>query len=80
MNIGYISPTNPFVDKKRWSETNYSTREALELAGHTVEWIKYDNTNLFLKIYNRIIYKLIYGNGTPAYSRLSSWLKVKNYP
>ena len=47
MNIGYISPTNPFVDKKRWSGTNYSTREALELAGHTVEWIKYDNTNLF---------------------------------
>ena len=77
MNIGYISPTNPFVDKKRWSGTNYSTREALELAGHTVEWIKYDNTNLFLKIYNRIIYKLIYGNGTPTYSRLSSWLKVK---
>lgn len=33
MNIGYFSPTNPFVDKKSWSGTYYSTREALELAG-----------------------------------------------
>ena len=77
MKIGYISPTNPFIDKKSWSGTYYSTREALELAGHTVEWIQYDNKNLFLRIYNKIIYKLIYGNGSVTHSRLSGWLKVK---
>lgn len=77
INIGYISPTNPFVDKKGWSGTYYNVREALELAGHKVEWIQYDSNSLFLKIFNKI-YKLIYGNGSFTHSRLSSWLKVNS--
>ncbi|KGH62267.1 hypothetical protein X375_05835 [Oenococcus oeni S13] len=46
MKIGYISPTNPFTDKKTWSGTYYNTRKALEHAGHEVEWIRYDINGL----------------------------------
>lgn len=34
MLIGYISPTNPFEDRKAWSGTYFNTRKALEKAGH----------------------------------------------
>lgn len=76
MNIGYFSPTNPFVDKKSWSGTYYSTREALELAGHKVTWIKYVDDSLILKL-SRKFYTLFYGKGSFTHSRISSKLKVR---
>lgn len=40
--IGYVSESNPFRDRKAWSGTIYKIREAIENAGYTVIWIKYN--------------------------------------
>ncbi len=41
MKIGYISPTDPFTDRKAWSGTHYNVCQSLITAGHDVEWIRY---------------------------------------
>ena len=55
MLVGYVSPTDPFKDRKSWSGTYYNTREALEKAGHQVEWVSYTNwtktDKFFAKVY-----------------------------
>ena len=56
--IGYVSPTNPFTDRKAWSGLTYKVRESIERAGYEVVWIPYRTKstgirfwNLLLKIY-----------------------------
>lgn len=41
MKIGYISPTNPFTDRKAWSGTHFNVCQSLIAAGHEVQWIQY---------------------------------------
>lgn len=58
--IGYVSYSNPFLDKKDWSGTRYKLREALENAGYNVEWIPYSVPKIKV-IFVIIILKLLYG-------------------
>lgn len=58
MVIGYVSPTNPFTDRRAWSGLTYKIRESLESIGIEVVWIPYNTVtfgihfwNLMLKIY-----------------------------
>lgn len=37
MKIGYLSPTNPFEDRRGWSGTYYNICQALMAAGHWIE-------------------------------------------
>ena len=41
MIIGYVSPTNPFTDRKAWSGLTYKVRESIERAGYDIIWIPY---------------------------------------
>lgn len=77
MLIGYISPTNPFEDRKAWSGTYFNTRKALEKAGHQVEWIPYKNGGIMDKIFRKG-YRLFYGNGSYVHSSAASWLHTKS--
>lgn len=66
MTIGYLSPTNPFKDRKGWSGTYFSTRQAIEDAGFKVEWIPSEEPGIFFKIKHKVlkvIHRLIYGKG-----------------
>lgn len=58
MVIGYVSPTNPFKDRKAWSGLTYKIRESLESIGIEVVWVPYKTVtfgihfwNLLLRIY-----------------------------
>lgn len=58
MTIGYVSPTNPFTDRRAWSGLTFKVRESIERAGYEVVWIPYKTIsngirfwNLLLKIY-----------------------------
>lgn len=77
MKIGYITPSNPFIDKKSWSGTYYKTREALELAGHNVEWIPYNENTLSIKIFRKL-YRILFGRGSFTHSRISGLIKSKS--
>lgn len=37
--VGFISPFDPFHDKKAWSGTIYKLRESVQNAGYNVKWI-----------------------------------------
>lgn len=39
MTVGFVTPFNPFHDKKAWSGTIYKMRESVQNAGYNVEWI-----------------------------------------
>lgn len=77
MLIGYLSPTDPFTDRKAWSGTYYNTREALEKVGHQVEWVDYKIDTLTDKVLSKV-YRLLYGHGSYTHSRLASKLRVKS--
>lgn len=77
MKIGYITPSNPFIDKKSWSGTYYKTREALELAGHNVEWVPYNENTLSIKIFRKL-YRILFGRGSFTHSRISGLIKSKS--
>lgn len=77
LKIGFISPVNPFEDRKSWSGTYYNTRLALEKAGYEVFWIKYNNNGLLLKMYRKI-YKYIYKNGPVDHTKLASLIKINS--
>lgn len=58
MTIGYVSPTNPYTDRKAWSGLTFKVRESIERAGCEVVWIPYKTVtkairfwNLTLKVY-----------------------------
>ena len=77
LKIGFISPVNPFKDRKSWSGTYYNTRLALERAGHEIFWIKYNNNGLLLKIYRKM-YKYIYKSGPVDHTKLASIIKISS--
>ena len=78
MKIGYISPIDPFRDRKAWSGTYFSTREALENAGNTVEWISYNSSSIWIKLSYKL-YRFIFGKvGNVTHFRLVGWLKAKS--
>ncbi|GHN29300.1 glycosyltransferase family 4 protein [Lactobacillus delbrueckii] len=80
MTIGYLSPTNPFTDRKGWSGTYFSTRQAIEDAGFKVEWVPSEETGTFFKIEHRVlkmVHCLIYGRGIFDNSTMSSKLRVR---
>lgn len=71
MKIGYLSPTNPFEDRRGWSGTYYNICQALMAAGHEVEWIPYQTNGMRQKILG-IIFKLVhFGKGNSIY-----WKKI----
>lgn len=77
MLVGYVSPTDPFKDRKSWSGTYYNTREALEKAGHQVEWVSYTNWTKTDKFFAKV-YKAIYGRkGSYIHSRLASHIRTR---
>lgn len=49
--IGYVTPYNPFEDRKAFSGVIYKLRAAIEKAGFQVIWIPYQNkiNNMFFK-------------------------------
>lgn len=49
--IGFVSASNPFVDRKAWSGTIFMLRSALEKAGFKVKWIPYESNSLLIKSY-----------------------------
>lgn len=71
MKIGYISPADPFVDKKGWSGTYYGICKALETSGHHVEWIPYKNSRFINKVLSKV-YRIFFGKGSYYHSRLIS--------
>ena len=56
MTIGYLSPTNPFKDRKGWSGTYFSTRQAIEDAGFDANLVS--NADDVGIIHKRIIQNL----------------------
>ena len=77
IRVGYVSPVDPFKDRKAWSGTYYSTREALSNMGYDIRWVSYRSNNLFTKLFRRV-YQLIFGRDSSfTHSRLSSWSKVR---
>lgn len=79
MRIGYISPTDPFQDKRSWSGTNFVLREVLENAGNSVEWISYKNAGLIDRLCSRL-YRFVYGKGSFIHSRYASWIHALSIP
>lgn len=57
MKIGYISATDPFVDRVAWSGTIFKLREAIEKADFEVVWIPY-KTHSFYISFLQIVYKI----------------------
>lgn len=55
MKIGYISPTDPFTDRKAWSGTHYNVCQSLIAAGHDVHWIKYSVRSPRVRISAKIL-------------------------
>lgn len=76
LKVGFISPVDPFSNRKGWSGTYYSTRVALENIGCKVTWISYKNEGFLLKI-SSFLYKLLYGRGSTNHFRLNSFLKAR---
>lgn len=86
--IGYISPTNPFTDRKAWSGLTYKVRESLERAGFEVVWIPYRILtkgirvwNLLLRVYCAIFARgkrFLLGENFPATARIMAKSIVKN--
>ncbi len=58
MKIGYISETNPFVDRYSWSGLIFKIREAIENAGFTVVWIPFRTDSSLVKFSEKIRWKL----------------------
>lgn len=75
--IGYISPTNPEVDRMSWSGTFYNTYHAIQEAGYKVEWVPY-NVNRFLNKVGALAYKLNYGIGSYDHSTYASEIHTKS--
>ena len=65
MTIGYISPTNPFTDRKAWSGLTYKVRESIENAGFEVVWIPYKTVSLGIHFWNFLlkIYCALFARG-----------------
>ncbi len=55
MIIGYVSPTNPFTDRKAWSGLTYKVRESIERAGFDVVWIPYKTNSYGIRIWNMLL-------------------------
>ena len=80
MIIGYVSPTNPFTDRRAWSGLTFKVRESIERAGYKVVWIPFKTTsnrmrfwNLLLKIYCRVFAKgkrFLLGENYPATAQI----------
>lgn len=78
MKIGYISPVNPFYDKKEWSGTFYNVYHALQKAGYEVEWIGYKNNTIYQNIL-RTLYKVYHlGKVKTAYWEKIGQLKANS--
>lgn len=72
--IGFVSSTDPFMDKAAWSGTTYRVREAIEKAGYEVVWIPYKASRMATNAI-KAMYYLRYGWGTKfqyayAYTRV----------
>lgn len=65
MIIGYVSPTNPFTDRKAWSGLTYKVRESIERAGYEVIWIPYKTVSSSIRFWNLIlkIYCFLFAHG-----------------
>lgn len=63
--IGYISPTNPFTDRKAWSGLTYKVRESIERAGYDIIWIPYKTVSPGIRFWNLIlkIYCFLFAHG-----------------
>ncbi|MCQ2112369.1 MAG: glycosyltransferase family 4 protein [Bacteroidaceae bacterium] len=53
--IGYVTPANPFTDRKHWSGLTYKIREGIERAGYKVVWIPYPTVGFLIRCWNLII-------------------------
>lgn len=76
MRIGYISPVNPFKDKKAWSGTYHSVYKALENSGQTVEWVSYNASSILIKLAFKLYNFLNHDKGNARHSKLVGWLEA----
>ncbi len=75
VKVGYVSPVDPNTDRMTWSGTFYNTFHAIQNAGVEVRWIPSASPQLLYKGMTKgasLIYKLKYGKGYPAFSKLMS--------
>ena len=76
--IGYVSSSNPMMDRKAWSGTLFKLREAIENAGYDVIWIKI-HPNKFISLVVKAIIKLFVGGVKYwEYSKVYYWLCAKS--
>ena len=69
--IGYISPVDPFKDKRTWSGTYYGICKALKMTDVKIEWIPYNNNNIYSKAISKV-YNFLYGKGSCTHFKLMS--------
>lgn len=75
MKIGYISPVDPFKDKKAWSGTYFFVRKALEDSGQTVQWIPYNANSIWIKLASKLYDFFNRGKGSSRHSRMIGWIE-----
>ncbi len=84
MIIGYVSPTNPFTDRKAWSGLTYKVRESIEKAGVEVVWIPYKTVSTGIRIWNLLlkIYCKLFAHGQRfllgEHFPMTAWIMAKS--
>lgn len=80
LRIGYISPTDPFVDKRAWSGTYFNIRKAIEDAGFEVEWIPSEASGAlhgFWMTVCKVLHRILVGNGKFGNSKMSMRIRSR---
>jgi hypothetical protein len=75
--IGFVSVANPMIDRRAWSGTFYKIREAIELAGYDVRWIRVHpnkTVSFLIKAILRILGQVKYWE----YSGFFGWLCARS--
>lgn len=58
MVIGYVCEIDPFKDRYAWSGLIFKIRESIEKAGFQVVWIPFDNNTRFVRVFERLRWKI----------------------
>lgn len=58
MLIGYVCETDPFKDRYAWSGLLFKIRESIEKAGFQVVWIPFDMNTKFVRVFEKLRWKV----------------------
>ena len=75
--IGFVSYSNPVTDRRAWSGTYYKIREAIELAGYEVRWVR-AHPNKAISFLIKAILKILRQVKYWEYSGYFGWLCARS--